>query len=129
MVEKLASLHKKGGKMSETVLWTNASLTSDFAGQAVDLSDNISKYKYISISCVSPNVTCYYTVADLISFVSSSARGLVGALNTNSYYYYRPITCLSDTSLSIGNCIRNLPNGTATTNNAAVKPTNIKGWK
>lgn len=50
MAEKLASLRKKGGgKMSETVLWTNSAPTSSFRYGEVTLSQDIDNFKYIAI--------------------------------------------------------------------------------
>ena len=36
-----------GGALSETVLWTNPSPTSGFTSQSVNLSDNLTNYKFI----------------------------------------------------------------------------------
>ena len=50
MAEKLASLRKKGGgNISETVLWTNSAVTSNFTAQTVTLSGNLTDYDYIKI--------------------------------------------------------------------------------
>lgn len=42
-------MFKWGGKLKETVLWTNSSPTSSFAAQDVTISEAYSNYEYIAI--------------------------------------------------------------------------------
>ena len=68
MAEKLSKLRKNGGSMSETVLWTNSSPTSNFAAQTVNLSDDITKFDYIRVYFYSSKTS--HTEASVLMLVS-----------------------------------------------------------
>lgn len=124
-----------GGALSETTLWTNNSPTSNFTSQTVTLSDGISNYKYIafivnmSTSVTDVSITFTFDASKITDWTSSDYRPLLGVYYTNNYYYYRVLTYVSNTSLTIGACIRNTASSAAGTNNAGVIPVKIVGLK
>ena len=135
MAEKLASLRKKGGgKMSETVLWTNPSPTSAFAAQSVALSDNISKYKYICIKVwfsTSRNdiLTSIYDTSEITRCIYNStyvtpSAGIwrTDARHTRDMYY------VDDTHFGFYDDQRIL-GSSVTTSNTALIPYQIIGLK
>lgn len=134
MSENLCSLKKKGGggSSSETTLWTNNAPASSFVSQTVNLSDNISHYDYIAIELrvgtADEHFTYYFKASDMPDFVTNR-RVVLGIRHSNNYYYYRMLTYSSDTALLIGDCIRNMANGSASVNNGGVIPQTIKGLK
>ena len=121
-----------GGQLVETVLWTNDSPTSTFNAQIMVI-DTISKYDYIVIearisTAVSDTYRFYYKTTDLPSYISGSAAlPLIGILNTNSYYYYRPVAYVGTQMIQIGTCYRNTSSSATSSNNGAVIPTQIIG--
>lgn len=135
MAEKLASLKQKGGgDLQETVLWTNPAPTSAFAGKNVNLSDNISNYKYISIRVRVNTSTPSYTdiFLDTTQFVNCVLGGgypmaylgyYASSTNFTRLYGY-----VSDTSVFINDC-KYFSTGNVSTQNAAVIPVSISGWK
>lgn len=137
MSEKLCAVEKHGGgggSMTETTLWTNPNPTSGFASQNITLSDNISNYDYIAINIRIGNAAEYWTdifpASEMTGYTSgSNTRPLLGARHSNNYYYYRMLQYNSDTSLTIGDCVRNTANGTAAVLNSGVLPQTIKGLK
>ena len=136
MAEKLCTLRKKGGgKMKETVLWTNATPTSDFSAGYIDFSDNISNYKFISIKVrtninISDAIDYYYDVSQIANITSASTYPKIYiGYYANSTFYYRDSFYQNDTRISISNCYYNKTNTTPATSNAAVIPVSISGWK
>lgn len=136
MAEKLCTLRKKGGgKMKETVLWTNPSPTSDFAGVVVDLSDNISHYKYIGIvgayskSSNSHTLECMYPTDELVNATSGSDYPTMCLGAYRNAYYFRLINYSSDTMLAISSARTCTTSQAATTVNSAMIPLTIKGYK
>lgn len=122
-----------GGSMSETTLWTNADTTTGFAAQTVNLSDNISNYKFIAINIkvttsTDEFYTYYFQASDVPNFLSNT-RPLLGDAHSNNYFYYRSLTYSSDTALAIGSCQRNTSSSASSVNNAGVIPVTIKGLK
>lgn len=112
MAEKLCTLRTKGGggqKYTETSLWTNSAPTSDFAGQTVTLSDNISNYKYIAIKfkaakALTDTIKTIVSIEDLAKLVggANSLQVRLGGVNNNaSYSYSRSFYKASDTTISI----------------------------
>ena len=66
MSEKLCTLRTKGGgggaKQTETVLWTNPSPDSNFAGQTITLSESIDNFDYIKVTAKKAyNNSTFYT--------------------------------------------------------------------
>ena len=139
MAEKLCSLRKKGGgKMSETVLWTNPSPTSTFAGQTVTLSDNISNYKYIAIevrwnNSTATSIKYIYDTAELPNCVGGKTSEYpipyFGIFYNGTTFYYRPCTYVSDTQIAFGNGYYNTASAKPTLNNTAIIPVKIIGLK
>ena len=137
MAEKLCTLRKcGGGKMKETVLWTNPSPTSDFAGVVVDLSDNISHYKYIGIvgayskNSNSNTLECIYPADQLPNATSGAAYPVMSIAGYRSNtFYFRLINYSSDTKIAISSG-RSFTSSTApSTNNGVMIPLTIKGYK
>lgn len=136
MSEKLCTLRKSGGgKMKETVLWTNPNTTVGFASSNINLSDNISKYKFISIKAqVNTNISnaldYYFDTTDVVNATPSSTYPKIYiGYYTNSTFFYRVGYYQDDTHLSIADCLYNRSNTTAATGNNAVIPVSISGWK
>lgn len=140
MAEKLCSLRKKGGNLSETVLWTNASPTSAFAGQNVSLSDNVNNYKYIEIQYdvyASQNhyMSSIYKVSELLSMNTPSSndnywRTDLSALYQN-YVFTRLGYLYDNTHFHFDNNLWVLSSGTVQrgTNNSSIIPIKIIGLK
>ena len=122
--------------MKETVLWTNPSPTSDFAGAIVDLSDNISHYKYIGIvgayskTSNSNAVECIYPSDELPNTTSgSNYPSMCIAGYRNSTFYFRLINYSSDTKIGISSARSFTTTTTPATTNGAMIPLTIKGYK
>lgn len=137
MAEKLCTLRKSGGgKMKETVLWTNPSPTSDFAGATLTLSDNISHYKYIGIVGVySKNATTdtletIYSTDEIVNATSgNTCPCLCIAGYRSNTYYFRHGWYISDTTINFTNA-RSCTTSTApSTVNGAMIPISVKGYK
>lgn len=132
MAEVLASLKKIGGngeQYTETSLWTNPSPTANFAGQIVELSDNISNYKYIAVKWKDST-----SVDQVGEIVLDSANFMTQASSPNFYNfpamvssnqsYTRAVAYNSANKIQFGQCYRL---GQTTTNNAYSVPTEILG--
>lgn len=121
-----------GAQIVETVLWTNESPTSSFASQILQF-DTISNYDYLVIevrvsSAVADTYKFYYDTTDLASYISGQKHlPLIGVLNTNNYYYYRPVAYVGTQMIQIGTCYRNTASSAASSNNAAIIPTQVIG--
>lgn len=95
-----------------TILWTNSSPTSNFAGQSITLSEaieNFSKYEVI-----------YKRQASANTFISSgklpiSSRNRIDL--ANGYLYSRAISVLSGTTLTFEDCTYYATYGNTTTTN------------
>ena len=107
MAETLCTLRTKGGgvaKQTETVLWTNPSPSSSFAGQTVTLSDDIKNYDYVGIRCSAgsnyPNGTyIYYKVADILSnqaVINTYKTWLISSDQSTAVARYRQFTVASN---------------------------------
>lgn len=103
---------KNRGGMSETVLWTNSSPTSNFATQNVTLSESIDNYKYIKFQ-IRPSRTngqgneigCIISVEDFKKTpypptTQYNTHLAFGARNTN-VEYTRAVWYVSDTQVHI----------------------------
>ena len=134
MAEKLASLRKKGGKMSETVLWTNPSPSSGFAAQTLSLSQDIDNFKYLkfvygySTTYNTEHLSFSISVDDFKKCVANNNRsyGLCLTSRNSGNNFTRISFWVSDTSLSISNCYQFA--GTASNNNLVI-PVQIIGMK
>ena len=139
MAEKLCSLRKKGGKMSETVLWTNPSPTSTFASQTVNLSQSIQNFKYIKFKYAN---NCYDTtvqssviisIEDWINNQSTSGchigLGSRGDIGSSVFYYLRFAYYASNTSITFDVGLQSRIGTTSSTENAAAIPLQIIGLK
>jgi len=121
--------------MKETVLWTNATPTSDFGNSTQNLSGKISDFKYISVRVKTSKTTSNYTdyFFDTTQFVNSYVnsdypQGFLGHY-ASSYFSYRMFFWDSDTSTIINNCLRNKSNTAPTQDNSYMIPVSISGWK
>ena len=109
MSETLCTLRTKGGgggRYTETSLWTNSAPTSNFAAQAVTLSDSIDNYKYVKIRyrLSTSNTTEFsdiVTVSDLKRSLSGDNQMLVGLDGRTTATWARYITYTNSTSLSV----------------------------
>lgn len=109
MSEKLCALRKiGGGTLKETKLWTNLSPTSNFTGQTVTLSSDISDYTWLKFTYKKDTTTSeaysvIYQVSDVKLFADSNGQrvgGLIIGKNTLRNVA-RLITYVSDTRLYI----------------------------
>ena len=141
MAEKLATLRKCGGGMTETVLWTNPSTSSDFAYQEVNLSQDIDNFDYLKFEY--QNSTATITKSSVLISVSEFKQtsvsvpqkacfhlGWAGGTATSISLMWRPVGYVNDTKVIIGTCI--LTSMTSLGNqiyNLACIPTKIYGVK
>ena len=107
MAEKLCSLKKSGGKMSETVLWTNSAPTSNFEAQNVTLSKSINDYKYIKIvwrfsTTNTATTSLLIPVSDIGSLGPYANDSLLMFGSVPGSYYARAVYKVSNTSMNIG---------------------------
>lgn len=140
MAEKLCSLRKKGGKMSETVLWTNSAPTSAFSGQNVLLSDNVNNYKYIEIQFeiyASQNhyMSSIYKVSELLSMGTPASNYNYWRTDLSAIYQIYVFTRLGylydNTHFHFDDNIWLTSSGTSQrgTNNSSIIPIKIIGLK
>ena len=134
MAEKLCTLRKSGGGMSKTVLWTNSSPTSAFAGQSVALSKGISDFKYLCIevrysTTDAGTLRYYYDTSELPTRVYNAgvptpSAGIwrTGIVHTRDMYY------VDNTHFGFYDNKR-IEGSSVTTNHNALIPTQIIGLK
>lgn len=113
MAEKLCQLKKKGGAaLTESILWTNSSPTSNLASKNISLNDSFLNYSYIKISYkINTSSSEEYQVlysADLVkksAFVTNVPIISIGARHSTlgGASIIRCITYVSDTSLHFAN--------------------------
>lgn len=93
MSEVLAQLEKKGGDMSETVLWTNPTPSSNFGETTITLSDDINNYKYLKVVWKKSTSSAEYitTIVSVDEFKTSTNAGSGSARYAFSYcsIYYK----------------------------------------
>ena len=116
-----------GGTMEETVLWTNLSPTSSFAGQTVTISDDMNNYDYIAVKYaystaeINNVATCMFSVKDFKNGVQTTSYTrdmmLLGIINASNQPFGRGVYYSSDTAVNFGGCYR-LNNATTANNNA-----------
>lgn len=142
MSEVLAGLKKIGGSggenFVETVLWTNSSPTSSFAGLTVTLSDNIENYSYIKVVSAFNIYTLGKTSSVMMSIDDLKKTGsdflLTSTVMTpsNSYMYVRPVAYKTSTTVEIGACYMYIYSSSGQTTSyepAATIPLKIIGVK
>ena len=128
-----------GGKLKETVLWTNPDATVGFSGQTITLdyggvTHDIDNYDYISINwdvnkTTGNNIRIYFTPKDLKTSTESTTGNsnivFCARYSTNTAYA-RQLFYKSNTTLKITTSYNLGKEGTTT--NYAI-PTKISGWK
>ena len=124
-----------GGRLKETVLWTNPNPTSSsgFANQTVTLSDNISNYKYISIKGAinyvqSERTDYFFEASQFPHFTANQAypQPYIGFYNNN--YFLRLALYISDTQIAFDLGMR-IIGANKTWDNTVCIPISISGWK
>ena len=110
-----------------TVLWTNVSPTSSFAGQTVTLSETIAKFTTYEIEYANTNTT---TSETLNTGKIKYNRKTMMCLNFDNHVFRRYVTSISGTSIIFSDCTGNVLNpASATTSNARCIPLQIIGYK
>lgn len=140
MAEKLIGLKKKGGgKLKETILWTNPNPNSNFSGTAITLLDSIANYTFIVFEYKASTTTstifkAYVTPDDLrksyyYNSTDATKRPLIG-LGAISYYVAqgRMVTYQSDTNITIQGAYR-FDSSAAGNDNSMAIPLYIKGLR
>ena len=110
MSEVLAKLEKKGGAMSETVLWTNPNPSSAFSIQNITLPQSITDFEYIKFVyriSTGNSKTCavIMSVDDFINTNISTNRLTMEAY-LSSAHYARMVNYNSPTSINIEGAYR-----------------------
>lgn len=119
--------------MTETVLWTNPSPTSDFTSQTVTLSDDINNYAFIKIQFRrsigdSTTANVIYAIEDLKKYVGNgSLFGAMSLWSGTTSSFARRIGYVSDTKISISSLTQIGGNSAAGQSSGA--PTQIIGMK
>ncbi len=112
MAQTLCQLKKKGGgKMAETILWTNSAPTSAQSTQDVTLSQGIDNFKYIKFivrnsKSNANSIEVIYPIANVQSSAQTVNHMLItfgGVPDTTSYNHIRRVYYKSNTVLNIGN--------------------------
>lgn len=135
MSEQLAFIRKKGGglaKVTEKVLWTNPSPSSNFAAQNVTLSDSLDNYKYIKL--VYRYATNYdLSMEDILSVdefkkyqvnSTASGAGTMGMISASNGAYVRPYYYVNSTTVQFVSAYQV---GTTTSNTGWLIPLQIIG--
>lgn len=127
-----------GGKPKETVLWTNSSPTSNFAAQTVSLSQKISDFDLIKLTCRAQTTndtsfSMYFDASSYPSITTSSNHDgfhpfVGGHLSGSGTEYFRSYYRVDDTSIYISECRMRSSSGTGTNNSYAI-PISITGIK
>ena len=118
-----------GEQYTETVLWTNSAPTSNFAGQTVTLSDNISDYKYIAVKWRDSTSVDQVgeIILDSVNFITQASSPNFynfPAMVSSNQSYTRAVAYSSANQIQFGTCYRL---GQTTNNNAYCIPTEILG--
>lgn len=127
-----------GGEPTETVLYTNSKVTSDWTSKTVSLSQDASEFDFIRFEYrVSKNLTTEYSTTVKASDVVASndiagnkTRIIIGGVYSSDDYY-RKITTIYTSSnpagrVNIGTCYMN---GGSTAYNSNIIPIRIVGIK
>lgn len=108
------------------LLWKNLAPTSEFAGQAITLNDNISKYKYYEIIYKIYSNSSYYKSTGKIPTLNNTLLS-----NSHIYNERRYVTISTETKISFENGIRYSSYGSSstTTANTLLIPVMILAYK
>jgi len=120
-----------GGTLTETVLWTNPSPTSNFtAGVNIALSQSMANFQYLRVySRVSTsNATEGYITIPTDNFIpeQNSMYGYTTMIKDNGTWYERLINKIDDTTVKFADATKR--RATNTSSSEAV-PTKITGLK
>ena len=132
MAEKLCTLRTKGGgggRYNETSLWTNSAPTSNFAAQAVSLSDSIDNYKYLRVryrmsTTDASEYSCIFLVDDIKHSSASTNVPQFSVVARTTTTYVRTFYYVSGTSLQMNAAY--VMNNTGNVTNVAI-PLEILG--
>jgi len=99
--------NQQGGS-TETVLWTNNSPTSTFAGQTITLSDSLDNYTYVKIkyrisTSVSTESSAIVPVSEFVHMTQTSNTFKIGTGSFNSSTYVRTAYYGSATTIVFNN--------------------------
>ena len=113
------------------VLWSNSSLTSDFAGQQINLSDSLNNYTYYEILfLMSKHETIGVSTGKVNSAYSTSLMSLRSASTIGTISRYRDATRTTDTKIDFSACTECRGGATTvTTANDRIIPYKIIGYK
>lgn len=124
-----------GGTLTETVLWTNPSPSSNFSSQTVNLNESYANYKYVGVKWAT-GTGAQAAEATMILSTEDAAKtdatgtnnGLKGAIGSryNSNVYARIIGFMTDTTVEITAARQQ---GSSNSNNALIIPKTIVGLK
>lgn len=129
-ISAIENIPTGGGTYSETLLWTNPSLSSDFSGQSLNL--DVSSYDFIKIiftAISGAGSANYQTMMIKVSTLNQTYRPVIGAYSGEliaTYRYFRYL--YNTTNLYISDCLRTAGPGDQTVYmNSSVKPVEIYG--
>lgn len=114
MAQTLCQLKKKGGgKMAETILWTNSAPTSAQSAQDVTLSQGIDNFKYIKFvarnqTTNANSIEVIYPIANVQASsqtVNHMVIAVAGIPDSTSFIHVRRVYYKSNTVLSIENTL------------------------
>lgn len=137
MAQTLCQLKKKGGgKMAETILWTNSAPTSNMGATTITLSQGLSNFKYLKIefnygtasSSILYDSGLFPTDAFKNVTEAAAKQALLLARNDGSMagrIYARSIKYISDTSIRVS--IPYILNESSSLQNNVLIPTKIIG--
>ena len=130
------------GGLDETVLWTNPSPTSAFAGQTITLSDNVDNYDYLEFEYKPANnlnttykaIFSIATIKDSVKFSGTQTSVIPACLlgsyvnsGSNATRLGRAITMGStNNTLTFNGCLRFGSSGEFTSYSIPIKITGIK---
>lgn len=114
-----------------SVLWTNNSITSDFAGQQITLSDSLTNYTYYEILfLMSKHETIGVSTGKVNSAYSTSLMTLRNASTIGTISRFRDATRTTDTKIDFSACTECRGGATTvSTANDRVIPYKIIGYK
>ena len=113
------------------VLWSNNSLTSDFAGQQINLSDSLNNYVYYEILfLMSKHETIGVSTGKVNSAYSTSLMSLRSASTIGTISRFRDATRTTDTKIDFSACTECRGGATTvSTANDRIIPYKIIGYK
>lgn len=113
------------------VLWTNSSITSDFAGQQIILNDSLENYNYYEILFLaSKHETIGLSTGKVNSFYNTSLTTLRSASGTGTISRWRDAQRTSSTKIDFSSCTACRGGATTvSTENDRIIPYKILGYK